>query len=555
MSEPSFDLLTEPWVPVRALDGSLHELSLRAVFAQAHELTSLGGELATTGVALLRLLLAILHRTVEDQGYDLARPMAHWGGLWDAPTLPTAHTDAYLTRYADRFDLLHAERPFLQVPDLTTARGWGGSLRALIADVPNNRQLFSTRAGAALASMGFAEAARWVVHCQAYDPSGIKSGAVGDPRVKGGKGYPIGTAWAGGVGVVVAEGRTLKDTLLLNLVLQTRSGDPLPEGDSAVWERPPLTAHLEGTGSRVPRGPADLLTWPSRRLRLSHDGVRVTGVLVANGDALARPDRFEEAMTAWRRSEPQEKLLGYSPVYMPLQHQPERSVWRGLGALLPQAPPPTGDNAARRPPTTLQWLGELQSAGHLSADLTLRTRAVGLVYGTNDSVVDDLVDDALELHVDLLGEQGRALSQAAVEAVAAADRAARAVGQLAGNLTAAAGGDPEAPTAAARETYYFSLDSPFRRWLAARRLGDDPIEASRSWERFAHRVAGDLSSSLLESAGPAAWVGRQVTQRAGTRHVDAALADVWFRHALHEALPLARLATADAGPPEQRETP
>lgn len=555
MSEPSFDLLTEPWVPVRALDGSLHELSLRAVFAQAHELTSLGGELATTGVALLRLLLAIVHRTVDAEGYDLYRPMEVWRGLWDAPTLPTAHIDAYLTRYADRFDLLHPKAPFLQVADLTTAKGTGGSLRALIADVPNNRQLFSTRAGAALASMGFAEAARWVVHCQAYDPSGIKSGAVGDPRVKGGKGYPIGMAWAGGIGVVMAEGRTLKDTLLLNLVLRTRSGDSLPEGDSAVWERPPLTAHLEGTGSRVPRGPADLLSWPSRRIRLSHDGVRVTGVLVANGDALARPDRFEEAMTAWRRSEPQEKLLKHSPVYMPLQHQPERSLWRGLGALLPQAPLPTGDNAARRPPTTLQWLGELQSSGFLRADLVLRTRAVGLVYGTNDSVVDDLVDDALDLHVGLLGQQGRQLSLAAVEAVTAADRAARALGQLAGNLTAAAGGDPEATTAAARERCYFALDVPFRRWLAARQLGDDPHEARLRWERFADRVASDLASSLLASAGPAAWVGRQVTQRTGRRHVDAALADVWFRHALHEALPLARPATADAGAPAQRETP
>lgn len=71
------------------------------------------------------------------------------------------------------------------------------ALSRLVPDVPAGHPFFTTRSGADLKSMTFAEAARWVVHCQAYDPSGIKSGAVGDAQVKGGRGYPIGTGWCG----------------------------------------------------------------------------------------------------------------------------------------------------------------------------------------------------------------------------------------------------------------------------------------------------------------------------------------------------------------------
>ncbi|NYN06610.1 type I-E CRISPR-associated protein Cse1/CasA, partial [Salmonella enterica subsp. enterica serovar Typhimurium] len=64
--------------------------------------------------------------------------------------------------------------------------------------------------------LSFAEAARWLVHTQAYDYSGIKPGVEGDPRVKGGKGYPIGTGWSGMTGGTVIRGTTLLETLLLN---------------------------------------------------------------------------------------------------------------------------------------------------------------------------------------------------------------------------------------------------------------------------------------------------------------------------------------------------
>jgi CRISPR system Cascade subunit CasA len=234
---PSFDLVDQPWLVATRADGSVGELSLREVFAQAHQLTSLLGDVPTQVFAITRVLLAILHRAV-----DGPRDLDHWATLWDADRLPADQIERYLERWQERFDLLHPRTPFLQVADLQTAKGEVSELNKLVADIPNGHPFFCMRLDRDL-SLSFAEAARWVVHCQAFDPSGIKSGAVGDPRVKGGKGYPIGTSWAGYLGGVLPQGTTLRDTLLLNLIPRNH---PARVGTRPGWSN---RGSSRGTGS------------------------------------------------------------------------------------------------------------------------------------------------------------------------------------------------------------------------------------------------------------------------------------------------------------------
>lgn len=554
MTTTSYDLLSKPWLPVRMLDGTPQQLSLREVLAQANTISGLRGELPTVSVALLRLLLAILHRSVDTTG----RPIERWARLWRADELPMAHIDGYLDQYTDRFDLLDAAQPFLQVGELSTAKGTGGELLPLIADVPNGAQFFTTRAGRGVTRLSYDQAARWVVHCHAYDPSGIKSGALGDPRVKRGKGYPIGTGWAGNIGAVVVEGRDLRETLLLNLVLQNRNGDPVEhQTDSAVWERPPLIAAPQVTepALRIPAGPAELLTWPSRRVRLTHDGTAVTGVLISNGDRLAPHDQFLEPMTAWRRSATQEKKLKVSvPVYMPLQHNPARTLWRGLGALLPLGPTSPKDASPQLPPLVLRWLHRIRDEDQdlLPADYPLRTRAVGVTYGSNSSVIDEIVDDALMVHAVLLGAAGASLLTTALNAVTAADEAGTAVASLAVNLRSAAGDSDDGSLARARdearEAFFFSLDAPYRRWLAALSAGSDPGVALVTWHQVVDRAARSQEARLIADSGVAGWRGRAVQSRTGKRHIDTALASQWFRGSLRKALPLAAPLAPEPAP-------
>ncbi|SDQ52613.1 type I-E CRISPR-associated protein Cse1/CasA [Quadrisphaera sp. DSM 44207] len=530
----TFDLRTQPWLLVRTLAGDLEGVSLLDAFVRARELQGLTGEVPTQGVALYRLLLALLHRAVP---WDRDDPVAHWAAAWNGEVDLAEHVRAHLEGHAERFDLLSPTTPFFQVADLRTAKDGASGLTSLIADVPNNAQYFTTRAGRSLRSIGLAEAARWLVHAQAFDPSGIKSGAVGDPRVKGGKGYPIGTGWSGQLGGLLVEGADLLETLLLNLVLVDRDEQPWSASDTAVWERAPHGPAVEAEG-RHPGGPADLLTWQSRRIRLLRDGDAVTGVLIANGDPL-RPQNQHllETMTAWRRSEAQERTVKKSPVYMPRTHQPERALWRGLPALLPQTERggTPGDASRDLAPAVLDWLALLRDKEHLSDRYSVRTRAIGVRYGSNSSVIDEIVDDALLVHAVLLGHEGRELRRAAIDAVGAADAAALALANLAGNLAAAAGGEPEGPRDRAREQAYFVLDAPYRLWLASLEPSVDPQQRREAWERFVWHAVRVIGDELLADAGSPAWVGREVRGH----HVTSALAEAWFLAALRRALVLA----------------
>ena len=263
-----------------------------------------------------------------------------WSRWWDEG-LPLDEINSYLDAWHDRFNLFDDRAPFMQVADLRTAKGKYSGLVKIISEVSPNDKFFTTRDGRGIASLSYAEAARWLVHTHAFDVSGIKSGAVGDPRVKGGRGYPIGTGISGPMGIVIVEGKSLAETILLNLFLQDD-----PQQDVPVWERPPQTATPDREHP-VPTGCADLFTWQSRRVRLIADGNRVVDVLLCNGDKVEwKYLLHNDSTTAWRYSAPQTKAAGET-VYMPRSHDSTKAMWRGLEPLLVREPVPTTD-AGRR---------------------------------------------------------------------------------------------------------------------------------------------------------------------------------------------------------------
>lgn len=534
----SFNLVDEPWLLARTTDGRTEELSLRGVFARAGQLTEILGEIPTQGFALLRLVLAVLARAVDGPEDEL-----EWRDLWAADSPPMDRVDAYLERVRDRFDLFHPTHPFFQVADLRTAKGEVSGLEKLLADVPTGHPYFTTRSGSGLARLTPAEAARWLVHLQAFDVSGIKSGAVGDPRVKGGRGYPIGTGWTGNLGGLAVQGDTLWRTLLLNTVPLERVELVAPHRrDRPAWEAPPAGPAEAADLAERPYGPLDLYTWQSRRVRLHGGRDGVTGVVVTNGDSLSAQNRWRvEPMTAWRRSQNQERSLGLALVYMPRRHDPSRALWRGLANLLPLEAP-RGKADGGEPSVTaavVEWAGQVLG-GHSAVTL----RAVGMAYGSQSSVVDDVIDDRLVLTAGVLSSTDPALPRAAVDAVAATEDAVGALRSLAANLVSAGGGREALVDGArdrAAEVAYAALDGPFRLWLTTLAPGTDVDEARARWHREARRVLHRIGRDLVADAPPTSWSGRDVNGR----RVTAPEADGWFQSALARALPL-----PEASPPD-----
>lgn len=271
MATLSFNLIREPWIPIFLANRSIETWSMCDVLAKADEISDLAISSPLTTNAVMRYLLAILHRT-----YQGPRTEAEWRAIWDTTHFDRDRIDDYLHRFESRFDLFDPERPFAQVqasapirqlkPGTKKGETLLGELKPAMqmhVERTDNKTLSYHQRNDRPASFSPAEAARMLLTQHAY--------ALG-----GGNSYPFRRAESPGIAgyAVMLEGKNLFETLTLNLNhYGTGTLHELPEGpddDSPWWE-------LEGAdpepleGGTVPRGLTDLLTWRSRQILLDPD--------------------------------------------------------------------------------------------------------------------------------------------------------------------------------------------------------------------------------------------------------------------------------------------
>ncbi|MCL2803654.1 MAG: type I-E CRISPR-associated protein Cse1/CasA [Micrococcales bacterium] len=537
-----FSLIDEPWLAVLDDTGQRTEVSLLDVFRRAGSIRGISGELPTQDFAILRVLLAVLHRAVGGP-----QDLDHWREIkadWDSAAADVA---GYLSRFRDRFWLMHPECPFMQVAGLHTSKSETSDLSKIICDGSGSSSFLTTRLGEHRQSLGWAEAARWLIHAQAFDVAGIHSGAQGDPRVKGGKGYGIGTGWAGQLGGVHMVGDSLSETLMLNLLVPSIVGIEVTNQDLPIWERAPLTPAPQGwpedavlPAYRPPSGPLDVYTWASRRILLGGTASRSTSVVNCQGDKLTGHNGYSfEPMSGWRYSDPQSKTAKRD-TYMPARHQPGRALWRGLAGLLPLGLPGTSGSGPppRRVPAIVEWAARLEELGAIDQRL-VRVRAVGMTYGTKESAYDEAFNDELELPSRLLSPASRDLADEAVSAAGKAIEAVTLLGSLARDIALASGASQDSGSSRqqVQAWAYFALDGEFRQKLRGLVDTASAVEWGLAWQITVRRIVTRLADRAVDEAGPAALVGRE----AGGVFRDAGLAIARFRKNLRRVLPDAYL--------------
>lgn len=499
MKEKEFNLLEEPWIRVRRPDCTIGEVSLTDALLGAHAYAGLAGELPTQDVAVLRLLLAVLHTVVcryDPQGResplrDEDDALERWKVLWERGRLPQEPILDYLSRWRERFWLFHPERPFYQVNEAQAGTEYGAKkLNGELSESENKYRLFQSYAGAEKDSLSYSQAARWLLYLNGFDDNS------GKPK---GKGLPsVGAGWLGSLGLILARGKTLAETLLLNLVL-LKDGQQLWEPPRPYWE---LDRPRCGERVRIsmPSDQAGLLTLQSRRIILYREEGRVTGYRLLGGDFFEKENAFCEQMTLWRKS--QEKKN--APVaYRPARHDPAKQMWREFPAAFAEA-------SSDRLPGIVRWVVAIREL--LGNTALIQFEAVGAVYGDKDFFVKDAFSDSLTFHRDLLNaEDAGTLSRIALE-VNGCEKVAERVGRLARDIDEAAGGSGNGAAEAARERFYFAIDRPFRQWLYELDPEQDVDGAVLAWRKQAAALARRTGRALVEEAGPAALVGRAVKE-------------------------------------------
>lgn len=529
MTETStFNLLDEPWI--MCMDGANQPvtLSIRDIFSGRGDARKVVGDSPTQDYAVLRVLLAIFWRAhaldLVDTHVSTDWEDFDWSEWFDElhDQLVSEQRDEvvlnYLDAHEDRFDLLSPTAPFMQVADLHTKSGATRPVSFIVPEAADN--FFTMRTAEGRESLALDEAARWLIHAQAYDYSGIKSGAEGDPRVKGGRGYPIGTGWTGRTGgtVVLGSGGLL-ETLILNTppsaVLDSEEGGAV-SADTPVWERDPDTA-AQRPGSNdeigaVPHGAADLATWQARRIRLFFDGDRAVQVLVSNGDRIpdAGKNVMGDPMTPYRYS-PNQSKKGQT-AYYPRPYDPTRTMWRALDALIALEDDPGFDNnknKAPKRPRNLSNLADLEADGYLDKN-ALDLALVSMEYGPQESSVAStfIATIGLPLVVLRADDTGRKVRNAVRTSAEKTGKAAISLGWFAGQLLVAAGGDYEFGTSTA-DRFYARLEPLFLSWMSG--LSSDTAETAQvEWQKQVREQVLRDARELLRGAGTKAIVGREI---------------------------------------------
>ncbi|MCD8148562.1 MAG: type I-E CRISPR-associated protein Cse1/CasA [Clostridiales bacterium] len=524
--DKEFNLLDEPWICVMLPDCTVREVSLKEVFSQAHTFRGLAGELVSQDTAVLRLLLAVLYRVFsqvnvsgeENEPGNDGEAVERWAELWSRGNFPEEPIFTYLEKYRDRFWLFHPVWPFYQVPDAARGTEYGASkLNGELSESSNKLRLFPSRTGEYRSAVTYAEAARWLLYVNGYDDTSAKPKKKGLPSP--------GAGWLGRLGLIMADGDNLFETLMLNLTF-LQDGEKMWRGDSLpVWELPEVRSE-ERTQISVPDNPAALFTLQSRRLLLKREGEKVIGYSLLGGDFFSGDNAFEEQMTVWKRVEEKgKKAADRQPIYRPRRHDPSHQMWRDFASFVDSSD--INSSAQGHKPGVISWVEYLQAYEITDQERLVRFRISSVQYGDKDFFITDEFSDSLTFYAGLLTEKGKAWRMLAQEMVLMCDDLAYCISKLAQNLIRARigqengdkGGKREASACnRAKEQLYYRFDIPFRRWLCSLNpdMDGEICDIKRQeWQEEAWKITMELGREMVAEAGPRAITGRMVEGKAG----------------------------------------
>lgn len=315
MSEFSYNLIHEPWISCTGRDGSPRMVGLRELLLSAHELREIESQNPLTIVALLRVLLALVHRAV-----DGPKTASAWKVRYSTKRFPEEVIDPYLNKVHDRFDLFSASHPFYQCAGLTNldANKKPTSVSVAIMMLErasgNNKTIFDHTTDDTPLSLTPAEAARALITTQMFALGGLNKKTTNWFEYQ--QSY-LNASLVSGI-FIALTGESLFETLMLNLLLPENHMIPTNGDDRPVWER-----DERGTDkARTPWGYLDFLTCQCRHIRLVPqllgDNVTVSRLHIAQGEVFP-----EIANPAFMRKKNNKTDQYYHP-----QLDPDRLVWR-----------------------------------------------------------------------------------------------------------------------------------------------------------------------------------------------------------------------------------
>lgn len=304
-----FNLLAENWLPFITVSGEPVQLGIAEALRRSEQLRNMSFDSPLFEGALLRILLAILHRAgcgpVDKTEWTTNLSL----GKFDENKL-----SAYFDKVYDKFYLIDSDHPFYQTPGLSMKIA-PLSLKLLFPEIASghNKTIFNHSLDADEFNISYADAAMGLIATQMYGLGGLfkKETNMGyiDSLITASlvRGTPV-----------YAFGDNLFETLSLNLLVCTKNA-PIPETDSErnvpFWER----QDIQGQGKVAPYGYMHILAPQNRHILLVEEDGKITGMHMGQGE---EPDQSVYIDPFFLRVK-NVKNETYSR-----QLQPDRLLWR-----------------------------------------------------------------------------------------------------------------------------------------------------------------------------------------------------------------------------------
>jgi len=265
LTQPTFNLWTEPWITVETEDSDTKLASIFDVLCNAHKYQDIYDPSPLVIVGIHRLLTAIV-QDIHDPQHE-----GEIAVIWQQHQFAIDKLEQFGVDYADRFDLFSPDYPFMQSADLPLQWNKGEtpkpkSVASLFPNSPSGTGVthyrHSMEAECTLEGSSLAKGVLLLSAFATSGGSGIKPSVNGVPPI-----------------YVLPGGKSIFESLVLSMIIPSRQPDVRNTTiDSVWWKREPFVLEKDEINSV---GYLHSLTFPARRIRFHP--IRINGPCSSSG--------------------------------------------------------------------------------------------------------------------------------------------------------------------------------------------------------------------------------------------------------------------------------
>lgn len=525
----SFNLVKNPWIKVVEKEsGHETKVSLEDAFRNSQKYLCLSGDMKFQDLAVMRFMLAILTtvytrfdaddnpyewieldddmrfvRLVDE--YDEDDLLDTWEKLYGQGHFSDAVVE-YLYKNIDAFDMF-SERPFYQVTGkeydsfvtekISTGKGTVSvkQINRRISESNNSPSLFSPKSEQKKDSFSMDELVRWIITYQNY------TGTADKTKMKGMK-DSISSGWLYKLSPVYADGNSLFETLVLNLVLVNQIDRDNYVNQVPVWENDSLDGYVESIKRLVsPDNIAALYTTWSRLMHIEWEDDKPT-IYVVGLPVLDNKNAFIEPMTVWTNKK--DDIVPYTRS----KKNVNKAMWRDFGMYVN-----ADGKEDRREPGIVAWLRELKENGCIDRMKLLSLDSIFVISdgSASNTPIMEVFND-MNINASVLFDEGenrwpRRIEDTIVTTQNVADDYIKMVNKV--GLIRFHGDNRQAGSFSKKYGlgFYDGLNVPFKNWLSGLKDSDNRDEKIAEWKNTLKRIVSDSLNDFMKGATHSEIVG------------------------------------------------